>query len=372
MSQSDAYFMRSAIDVAQRGLGAAWPNPSVGAVIVRPGDTPELLARGWTMPGGRPHAERVALDKLSGQATDCTLYVTLEPCSHVGLTQPCADAIIASGITRVVCSVEDPDIRVSGSGFAKLRAAGIEVESDMLADEGRQLVLGHILRTTQNRPLVQLKLAVGKDELVPRGSGKPNWITGPEARAHGHLLRARADAIMVGSGTLEADDPALTCRLPGMAHLSPVRIVLSSKGHIASASKLLDTDVKSPLWVVKCDRDGVDQEPENHSANRKTIFVPNDPERGGLNLESVLSKLAEHGITRLLIEGGPTLVNSFWNLGLADEVCVYQGAENTGSDSIKPFDGRGIDIIHQDDRFEVDFQRSIGNDILRIYRRKQA
>ena len=372
MSQSDAYFMRSAINIARRGLGTTWPNPSVGAVIVRPGKPSEVLARGWTMPGGRPHAERVALDKLSGQAKDCTLYVTLEPCSHVGQTQPCTDAIITSGIKRVVCSIEDPDSRVSGAGLAKLRAAGIEVECGILADEGRQLALGHIQRATQNRPLVQLKFAVGKDGLVPRGSGKPNWITGQEARAHGHLLRARTDAIMVGSGTLKADDPELTCRLPGMAHVSPVRIALSSKGQLDANSQLLNSHEIAPLWVVKRNEDSIDRVPEKLSEHYETIHVSSDPDQEVLNLESVLSELAKRGITRLLVEGGPTLANSFWDLGFVDEVYVYQGPENTGPDAIRPFDVRGIDIIEQDDLFEICNQRFIGNDVLRIYRRKQA
>lgn len=372
MSSEDELFMRSAFDVARRGLGSSWPNPSVGAVVVRSGKVPEVLARGWTMPGGRPHAERVALDKLDGDAKDCTLYVTLEPCSHVGQSQPCTDVIISSGISRVVCSVEDPDKRVSGAGFARLRESGIKVDTGVLAEEGRQLVLGHILRTTWDRPLVQLKLAVGKDGLVPRGSGKPTWITGEEARGHGHMLRARADAIMVGSGTLKTDDPSLTCRLPGMSHLSPVRIVVTSKGHIPARAQLLQFRDEAPLWVVKQGSEASAQISENNSGDMEVIVVPVEPGREFLNLESVVTRLAERGITRLLMEGGPTLANSFWVRGLVDEVFIYHGSEKTGLGGIMPFNGRGIAVIEQDERFELCEERSIGADVLRIFRRKQA
>ncbi|MEC9369284.1 MAG: bifunctional diaminohydroxyphosphoribosylaminopyrimidine deaminase/5-amino-6-(5-phosphoribosylamino)uracil reductase RibD, partial [Pseudomonadota bacterium] len=187
--------MQIALRLAGRGLGRTWPNPSVGAVIVRESPDPEVVARGWTMPGGRPHAEAVALEKAGAAARGATLYVTLEPCSHLGRSTPCTEAIIAAGIGRVVCSTGDPDPRVSGSGFARLETAGITLKQNLLAKEGRQLVLGHVLRVTENRPMVSLKLAVGSDGLVPRGDGRPKWVTGDAARAAAHLLRARSDAI---------------------------------------------------------------------------------------------------------------------------------------------------------------------------------
>lgn len=372
MPECDEFYMRAALDVARRGLGQTWPNPAVGCVIVHPGAIPEIRARGWTAKRGRPHAERIALDKLGGQAKDCTLYVTLEPCAHHGQTPPCAEAIAASGITRVVCSIEDPDPRVSGRGFAILRNAGIAVTPGVLEQEGRQLTLGHILRSTQKRPFVQLKIAVGSDGRVPRGDGKPVWVTGPEARGHGHLLRARADAILVGSGTVTADNPSLTCRLPGMAEASPVRIVLDSKGQTPQTSQLMKTIDSAPLWIMTAQDLNPDAQQGFKDIGADVLAVPKDKKIGLLDLEIALREIAQRGITRLLVEGGPTVAARFWESNLVDEVHVYTGAERAGEGGIVPFDGRGIDAVMQDDRFEMVEMRSVGRDEWRRLRRKQA
>ncbi len=223
----DAHMMATALRLAERGLGRTAPNPSVGAVIADEVSC-EVIARGWTAPGGRPHAETEAIARAGARARGATMYVTLEPCSHHGATPPCADAIIRAGIARVVCAVEDPDPRVAGRGLARLRQAGIAVERGMMAGEAHWMAAGHILRVTERRPFVQVKLALGADGSVPRGSqGRPAWVTGPAARAQGHLMRARADAVLVGRQTVIDDDPLLTCRLPGLAHRSPVRVVLA-------------------------------------------------------------------------------------------------------------------------------------------------
>ncbi|MFQ5625442.1 MAG: bifunctional diaminohydroxyphosphoribosylaminopyrimidine deaminase/5-amino-6-(5-phosphoribosylamino)uracil reductase RibD [Methyloligellaceae bacterium] len=371
MSTSDETFMQGALALARRALGQTWPNPAVGAVLVRTGNREEIVSRGWTMPGGRPHAERIALDKAGANAKGCTLYVTLEPCAHHGKTPPCVDALVEAGIARVVCCAVDPDPRVSGKGFARLREAGIEVHEGVLAAEGQRVLLGHRLRVTQNRPLVQLKLAVGAGGLIPTGDGAPVWATGEEARAHGHLLRARADAILVGRGTVAADDPALTCRLPGMEGRSPVRIVLDSKLTLPDKTKLLATLNDAPLWVF-CSED-VDEKRVKALAGKgaQVITVPRDAQ-GDIDPHAVLAALAERGITRVLIEGGPRISQSFWSANLVDEIYVYQGAEPVGAGGLKALAKGGLEAVQKAPSFTIRSARKLGRDTLTLYHRSDA
>ena len=357
--------------MARRTLGQTWPNPSVGAVIVRPGDSAIVIARGWTMAGGRPHAERVALEKAGEMARGCTLYVTLEPCAHHGKSPPCTDAIMEAGISRLVCSAHDPDPRVAGAGTTKLREAGIEVMEGVLVDEGERISHGHALRVTQSRPMVQLKLAVGSDGLIPQGDGEPVWVTGHEARAHGHLLRARSDAILVGRGTVEADDPTLSCRLPGMGERSPVRVVLDSQLKLPGDAKLLASMNEAPLWVF-CSGDA------SKEAETRLLDAGAQVQRvaaavsGGLDPKALLSVLAERGITRVLVEGGPGVAGSFWRAKLVDEVYVYQGPEPAGASGLKALSAVGIDAIETSPSFTLDETRSLGRDTLSIYRRNDV
>ena len=219
VSAFDHHMMGIALAMARQGLGTTAPNPSVGAVLVEP-LTGEVISRGTTAHGGRPHAERIAISRAGDRSRGATLYVTLEPCSHLGQTTPCVDAIVAAGITRVVCGIEDPDPRVSGRGLARLRAAGIAVVRGVRAEEAASVTRGHIVRVTERRPFVQLKLALDADGSIPLAvNSAPRFVTSDQARAFGHLLRAQADAILVGRGTVEADDPDLTCRLPGLGRL---------------------------------------------------------------------------------------------------------------------------------------------------------
>src|SRR6266545_4462827 len=238
MSASDKDHMAQALQLARRGLGLTWPNPSVGSIVVAPSG--EIVGRGSTAPGGRPHAEAIALDRAGAKARGATVYVTLEPCAHQGRGLACADVIAEAKPARAVIALRDPDPRTSGHGVERLVAAGIEVEEGVLAEEAADVALGHLLRVTEDRPAVTLKLAVGGDGLMPRGDGAPVWITGPDARAHGHLLRARHDAILVGRGTVLADNPSLTCRLPGMSCRSPVRVVLDRRLRTPPHAHLFD------------------------------------------------------------------------------------------------------------------------------------
>lgn len=221
----DARWMGAAIALATRGRGRTWPNPNVGCVIAADG---RAVGRGWTQPGGRPHAEAMALDAADTEARGATLYVTLEPCAHASARGPmCSDLIIAAGVARVVIAIGDPDPRTDGAGAAKLRAAGVEVTEGVAAETAARAMAGFLARQRFGRPHVTLKLAMSIDGCIARADGESRWITGPEARAHGHLERSRADAILVGRGTLEADAPKLDVRLPGLEGRSPKRHFLS-------------------------------------------------------------------------------------------------------------------------------------------------
>ncbi|MDA7948291.1 MAG: bifunctional diaminohydroxyphosphoribosylaminopyrimidine deaminase/5-amino-6-(5-phosphoribosylamino)uracil reductase RibD [Hyphomicrobiaceae bacterium] len=373
MPHHDEAYMRAAFALARRTLGRTAPNPAVGALIVRPdGSRDELVACGWTMHGGRPHAERVALERAGEAARGATLYVTLEPCAHHAKTPPCADAIIEAGISRVVVSAGDPDPRVAGKGISKLNDAGIEVEEGCLEEEGAALARGHILRVRENRPLVQLKLAVGSDGLVPQGrEGAPVWVTGSDARAHGHLLRARADAILAGHGTITADDPSLTCRLPGMVEDSPVRVVLCSALDIPATAKLFADIETAPVWAVGSLKADTAREKTLAGAGAEIIRAEVN-EGGGLDIRDVLSALAARGITRLLVEGGPHVASSFWNAGLVDEIYIYKGPEPAGGNGLPALAGEQLSAIETSGDFMRESTRELGHDTLDVYRRKNG
>jgi diaminohydroxyphosphoribosylaminopyrimidine deaminase/5-amino-6-(5-phosphoribosylamino)uracil reductase len=320
-SAFDAHMMAIALRMAERGLGATGPNPSVGAVIADDA-TGEVIARATTARGGRPHAETIAIAAAGERARGATIYVTLEPCSHQGQTGPCADAIVAAGFRRAVVAIEDPDPRVSGRGLGRLRAAGIEVVRGVGAAEARLITRGHIVRITERRPFVTLKLALNGSGEIARGNGAaPVWVTGEISRAHGALLRARSDAILVGSGTVGDDDPELTCRLPGLRDRSPVRVVLSGSLDVATNAKLVSSAGSVPLWLMTVapgDR-AKRSELSEHGAQIIDVAAVG----GTLWLPSVMEALVARGITRLLVEGGPTIWRAFADASFADEIVLY-------------------------------------------------
>ena len=367
ISPIDATHMRAALALAGRGLGRTWPNPSVGCLLVRHDGSAggQVVGRGWTQPGGRPHAETEALRRAGEAARGATAYVSLEPCAHTGKTPPCADALIAAGVSRVVAAIEDPDSRVSGRGLARLREAGIPVDLGACAAEASELNAGFFLRVREGRPLVSLKLATSLDGRIATGSGESKWITGEAARQRAHLLRARHDAIMIGAGTAVADDPELTCRLPGLTGWSPVRVVLDGRGRLPLSSKVLSTARNVPTWLVTA-RGG-------DAAHREALgrlgveVIEVDGEAGRLPLDAVVRALGNRGITRLLVEGGSKLAGEFLGAGLVDRAYWFRAASVIGGDGLPAAAAFGIIRLQDAARFQRLDVTPLGNDVLETY-----
>src|SRR6188472_3677360 len=282
---ADRRFMELALALGRRGQGRTWPNPAVGAVIVKDG---VIVGRGWTQPGGRPHGEPEALRRAGEAARGATLYVTLEPCSHVGKSPPCADAVIAAGIKRVVSAIEDPNPEVAGQGHARLRAAGISVDIGLGAAEAARDDAGHFRRVRDKRPHVILKLAVSADDKIGAVGHKPVAITGEAAKTRVHLLRAQCDAILVGIGTVLADDPMLTCRLPDMEARSPVRVVLDRALRLPGTSRLVHSARQTPLWVMTSDFAEAPAAMKLGAAGAQVMRVAATAQPPGLDLPAVL------------------------------------------------------------------------------------
>jgi diaminohydroxyphosphoribosylaminopyrimidine deaminase/5-amino-6-(5-phosphoribosylamino)uracil reductase len=360
----DRRFMQLALTLGRRGLGRTAPNPAVGAVIVKDGI---IVGRGWTQPGGRPHAEPEALTQTGEAARGATLYVTLEPCSHVGKSPPCVDAIVAAGISRVVSAIEDPNPQVAGQGHARLRAAGIVVDVGTCTDEAARDHAGHFRRVRDGRPHVILKLAVSLDDKIGTAGGKPVAITGEAARARVHLLRAQCDAVLIGIGTARADDPLLTCRLPGMAKRSPVRVVLDRALRLPGSGKLVHSAREVPLWVMTSDTAEAPAAAKLGAAGAQVLRVK--ALEHGLDLADVLRALSEKGITRLMVEGGAQVAASFVKAGLVDEVWLLRGPNEIGADGVAALGALPLGTITQSSSFRVRASEKLENDTLTIYER---
>ena len=364
----DTAMMSNALRMAKRGLGTTAPNPSVGAVIADEA-TGEVIARGWTQPGGRPHAETEALRRAGPRARGATMYVTLEPCAHHGKTPPCVDAIIAAGLKRVVVGTGDPDPRTAGQGIARLRAAGIAVTEGVLDAEARWMALGHILRVTQKRPFVQVKIALANDGSVHRGhAGQPIIVTGPQARAQGHLMRAEADAILVGRRTVIDDNPALTCRLPGLRSRSPVKVVVSSSARDLGRSTLAASAGDTPLWIFCGPEASSSDVAALESAGARVFHTA--VTAGKVAIPAVAERLAGEGMTRLLVEGGPEIWHSFARAGLVDEAVVFHA--HVDGYAIKFYQqsaGNALQHYLPGASLEAVESRRVGRDAMLIHRR---
>lgn len=363
----DEGFMQAALTLARRGLGNVWPNPAVGCVIVRDG---AVVGRGWTQPGGRPHAEPQALAQAGSKAEGATVYVTLEPCSHYGKTPPCADALRKARIARCVCAMTDSDPRVSGRGVRMLQEAGISVEVGLCGEQARHLNAGFFSRIEQGRPLVLLKTATSLDGRIALANGDSKWITGAQARAYGHQLRASHDAILVGLGTVLADDPDLTCRLPGGAVRQPVRVVLDSQLRVPSTARLIaSASPQVPSWVVTTASPSSDR--VRAFAQRdglQLIHVDGDAE-GRPAPQAVLAALAERGITRLMIEGGGQVAASFIRAELVDRIAWFRAAKVLGSDAMSGVGGLALDQLASCPVFSRYGLFPLGADQLELYER---
>ncbi|MBW8268532.1 bifunctional diaminohydroxyphosphoribosylaminopyrimidine deaminase/5-amino-6-(5-phosphoribosylamino)uracil reductase RibD [Caldovatus sp. SYSU G05006] len=357
--------MRAALALARRGLGNAWPNPAVGCVLVRDG---RVVGRGWTQPGGRPHAETEALARAGAAARGATAYVTLEPCSHHGRTPPCCEALIAAGVARVVIALQDPDSRVNGTGIARLRAAGIAVETGLCEAEARALNAGFLRRIRLGLPLVTLKLATTLDGRIATAAGESRWITGPAARREAHALRARHDAVLVGSGTVLADDPDLTCRLPGMARLPALRVVADARLRTPLAARLVASAREVPTWIVTRPGHPPARRAPYQEAGVEILTVPAGP-AGGLDLGALLGALAQRGVTRVLAEGGAALAAGLLRAGLVDRLAWFHAPAVMGGDGRAAVEALAVTGLAEMPRFHRVASRPLGEDWLTEFER---
>jgi diaminohydroxyphosphoribosylaminopyrimidine deaminase/5-amino-6-(5-phosphoribosylamino)uracil reductase len=359
----DLGHMRAACGLARRALGNAWPNPAVGCVVVNEG---RVVGRGWTQPGGRPHAETEALFRAGAEARGATAYVSLEPCCHRGQTPPCAEALIEAGVRRVVAAVEDPDPRVRGGGIQRLRAAGIAVEIGFCAEEAAEINTGFFSRVRRGRPLVTVKLATTLDGRIAMASGESRWITGAPARARAHLLRAKHDAVMVGIGTVLADDPELTCRLNGLGARPPVRIVVDRRLRIPPTARLLAAAGGAPIWLLAAASADPVRRGAIEASGAGVIEVAEADD--AIDLAAALATLGGRGITRLLVEGGARLAAGLLKAGLVDRLAWFHAPVLIGGDGIAAIGALGIAALAEAPGFERVSTDTVGADLLTTMR----
>jgi diaminohydroxyphosphoribosylaminopyrimidine deaminase/5-amino-6-(5-phosphoribosylamino)uracil reductase len=329
----DRRFMAAALRLSGWHEGRTSTNPSVGTLIVRDdGAGPAIVGRGITAPGGRPHAETQALDEAGPLARGATAYVTLEPCAHHGRTPPCANALVTAGVSRVVGAASDPDPRVSGKGYAILRAAGVEVVENVLAAEAEDLMAAYLIRSSRKRAQVVLKLALSADGMIGRAGAGQVAITGEVARRQAQLMRARSDAILVGIGTALADDPLLTVRLPGLQARSPARIVLDRQARLPLSSKLVATAHEVPVFVAAC----AEADPARRAAldAAGVRFLATETYGGEIALPELLEDLAAQGISSVMVEGGARTARAFMEEGLVDRLVLFRGEAEIGAGGI--------------------------------------
>lgn len=342
LSEIDHAFLQASIRLGLSRVGQTFPNPSVGALIVQ-FDTvgPIVVGRGVTADGGRPHGEVLALNEAGDLARGATCYVSLEPCAHHGRTPPCVDALVRAGVSRVVIAMHDPDPRVSGNGAALLSDAGIHVYENAAIREAKRANLGHVSRIQRGRPAITLKLALSKDGMIGRKGEGMAPITGPLARRTVHAMRAKADMLMVGIGTILADNPDLTCRLPGMSAMSPKRIILDTQARTPLTAKLFEKidDVPVKIFIGE----GADIQRQLALEDKGAEIIRLSEDNGRLSLNVVMNHLAELGCTNLMVEGGATIAHSFLSQNLVDRVALFRGAKEIGSQGV-PALSSGDDI----------------------------
>jgi diaminohydroxyphosphoribosylaminopyrimidine deaminase/5-amino-6-(5-phosphoribosylamino)uracil reductase len=361
----DARWMRAALTLARRGLGRSAPNPAVGCVIVNDG---RLVGRGWTQPGGRPHAERMALDMAGAAARGGTAYVTFEPCAHHGRTPPCAEALVAAGVARVVAPMEDPDPRVSGKGFEALIADGIVVDTGLMAAEAAALNVGFLTLHARGRPHVTLKLAATLDGRIATASGESRWITGPAARLRVHLMRAEADAVLIGAGTARADDPTLDVRIAGLEAASPLRVVMDGGLSIPLTGRLAQTAANIPTLIFHHEDADAGRIAALHQCGVATEALTADA-NGALDPVVLMRALGARGITRVLCEGGGRLAATLLTADLIDEIAWFTAGAAIGGDGAPAIGAFGLSRLAEAPRFARVSVTSVGADVLSVWRR---
>ena len=366
-SDTDIAHMRAALALAARGLGRVWPNPAVGCVIVSADG--RVVARGWTQPGGRPHAETEALRRAGAAAKGATAYVSLEPCSHHGQTPPCAEALIAAGIARCVAAIEDPDPRVQGRGLGKLRAAGVAVTLGTLQDEAADLNAGFFTRVRSGRPLVTLKIASTLDGRIALASGESRWITGEASRARVHLMRAQHDAVLVGGATAKTDDPELTVRLPGLEDRRPIRVLLDRDLSLPPTAKLVTSAGSHPVWILVGPGVAASQGKAYRAAGVDLIEVPLDRE-GRLDLQAVMAELGRLGLTRILVEAGGRLATALLAQDLVDRLFWFRSPGIIGGDGHPAAGPLSLAKLTEMPRFQRIAVEALGEDLLESYKRR--
>lgn len=360
--------MAAALRLGRRNLGRTWPNPAVGAILVQmEGAGPRIVGRGWTAKGGRPHAEVRALAQAGIEARGATAYVTLEPCSHHGRTPPCAEALIEAGVSRVVTAMVDPDDRVAGRGIAMLEAAGIEVTAGVLEAEARIAHGGHISRVTRGRPWSTLKLAVSADGMIGRREGERMLITGKPTFDRVQGIRAESDAILVGIGTVDVDDPRLTFRQPGATPAEPVRVIVDTSARIRLDSNLVRSARDVPLWIVAGEGADDARVAALEDAGARVLRVRSGS--GGLDIVAVFNALGTAGLTRVLVEGGSRIASSLISNDLADEVYLFRASVVVGPGGVRALDGNALSAIERSPRYRLCEEAQVGEDQMRRYLR---
>jgi diaminohydroxyphosphoribosylaminopyrimidine deaminase/5-amino-6-(5-phosphoribosylamino)uracil reductase len=366
----DARWMRMALTLAGRSLGRVAPNPAVGAVLVQGG---RVLGRGATADGGRPHAEAMALDQArtrygAGALRGATAYVTLEPCAHHGHTPPCAEALIKAGISRLVCPLEDPDPRVLGRGFAALEAAGVTVETGLMAVEARRLNAGFLSTVERRRPHLTLKLAMTLDGRIATRAGESRWITGAQARRRVHLMRARADAVLIGAGTARADDPMLDVRGLGPGMAQPIRVVADGGLSLPLTGRLAASAREVPVRVLHRQGAPAERRAALTGLGVETVETAAS-DSGMLDMVDALRRLAAGGITRVLCEGGGKLAAALLSARLVDEIALFTAGKAFGGDGVPGVASFGLDRLTEAPGFELASVEPVGGDVLSLWQR---
>ena len=363
MLLKDQNWMQKALRLAVRGIGRVSPNPPVGCVIVKEG---KVIGRGWTQPGGRPHAEVMALQQAGQQAEGATAYCTLEPCSHFGKTPPCCDALIKAGVSKVVVAVKDPDLRVDGRGIKRLRAAGVRVVENVCKEEALEIMQGFFNVCEFSRPYVTLKFGMSIDSRVATFSGESKWITGDDARRSVHLLRANNDAILTGIGTLLHDDPKLDCRLPGLEQYSPSRMLLDSKLRIPVTSHFALSAKNYRSYVFTTEKYDVAKKDILTDMGIKILEVPCSLD-GHVSLPRCFELMAEEGITTVLVEAGGYLASGLLKSDLVDKLVIYRAPMIIGGDGIAAWHPLGVEQLYMSKKFAIQNIERIGSDIKETY-----